>query len=798
MEDASGCSPQEAWEKLVAFLSTSGGASISRGAKGAYHSYYAVLKQGNLDGHLITWYFDFLREKFSNVGGAFWGHFPETSSAIGDGWDAQSNVFQAVAKAYDVHLQAKVGTDLMLGMLAATVQDENHSSFMSVRAFSERCRSLASSTVFNAAPRHFQQAMFQYFKNAFLDVQAHRKLSGNAKDNSGEDSDESVEDSEEEEPEDIEIVEGRIEAFKLCASRLRELGWLGRFEEAFTEMLYVRIDSYVVQTCEEEYEDRMLSKIEHWTEENIFSWLNILFEDADAASPAGPTLQAWKARFRFHLQERFCELRISELFDVIKTFPDSKPALLDLRDTLERTHLHRKLVLSLREVLQQRLLHPGANTSQIIDVYVAAIKALRLLDPTGVLLESVSESVKDYLRGRHDTVRCIVGSLTDDTSSDLFEELGRGEAKPIEHDDSDDENFGNDSGGGAGGSGKRGEWMPDPVDADPNKTSKSRRSNDILSMLVQIYGSKELFVTEYRSILADKLLEKRDYDTDKEVRTLELLKLRFGESSMHHCEVMVKDIADSRRVNLTIKAEKEKQGVDKERTERFSSTVVSRHFWPQFKGNEIGLHGKLEEMYDEFAKDYGTLKAPRSLEWKSQLGFVELELEIGGVMREFVVSPVLATILLHFEDQKTWGIGELSELLKLSEQATRKHLSFWVGNGLVSTVGGRTFSLVEKLSEEADNADDAQAVGVEDADGAEAAKRAKQEELAQEMMVFESYIIGMLRNMGKLPLERIHNMLKMFCADPKYDKEIDSLEQFLDKMCTDEKIESDGAVFSLP
>ena len=42
-------------------------------------------------------------------------------------------------------------------------------------------------------------------------------------------------------------------------------------------------------------------------------------------------------------------------FDVIKTFPDSKSALLDLRDTLERTHLHRKLVLSLREVLQQRL-----------------------------------------------------------------------------------------------------------------------------------------------------------------------------------------------------------------------------------------------------------------------------------------------------------------------------------------------------------------------------------------------------------------------------------------------------------
>ena len=30
------------------------------------------------------------------------------------------------------------------------------------------------------------------------------------------------------------------------------------------------------------------------------------------------------------------------------------------------------------------------------------------------------------------------------------------------------------------------------------------------------------------------------YDTDKEVQNLELLKLRFGESSMHQCEIMVK------------------------------------------------------------------------------------------------------------------------------------------------------------------------------------------------------------------------------------------------------------------
>ena len=51
---------------------------------------------------------------------------------------------------------------------------------------------------------------------------------------------------------------------------------------------------------------------------------------------------------------------------------------------------------------------------------------------------------------------------------------------------------------------------------------------------------QELFVTEYRFMLADKLVNNLAYDTNKEVQNLELLKLRFGESSMHQCEIMVK------------------------------------------------------------------------------------------------------------------------------------------------------------------------------------------------------------------------------------------------------------------
>lgn len=39
-----------------------------------------------------------------------------------------------------------------------------------------------------------------------------------------------------------------------------------------------------------------------------------------------------------------------------------------------------------------------------------------------------------------------------------------------------------------------------------------------------------------RVMLSDKLLSKTDYNCDREIRTLELLKLRFGDANLHNCE----------------------------------------------------------------------------------------------------------------------------------------------------------------------------------------------------------------------------------------------------------------------
>ena len=63
-----------------------------------------------------------------------------------------------------------------------------------------------------------------------------------------------------------------------------------------------------------------------------------------------------------------------------------------------------------------------------------------------------------------------------------------------------------------------------------------------------------LFFPNHRNMLAERLLSKVGYDVDRETHALELLKLRFGEHNLHKCEVMLKDMRDSKRLNTNIKA----------------------------------------------------------------------------------------------------------------------------------------------------------------------------------------------------------------------------------------------------
>ena len=74
---------------------------------------------------------------------------------------------------------------------------------------------------------------------------------------------------------------------------------------------------------------------------------------------------------------------------------------------------------------------------------------------------------------------------------DRYEELHRSKSMVLGSCDSDNENH--DSPGE--------DWVPNPSNCQ-NAIPKTMR--DILSMLISIYGTREIFVDEYRQMLADK------------------------------------------------------------------------------------------------------------------------------------------------------------------------------------------------------------------------------------------------------------------------------------------------------
>ena len=83
--------------------------------------------------------------------------------------------------------------------------------------------------------------------------------------------------------------------------------------------------------------------------------------------------------------------------------------------------------------------------------------------------------------------------------------------------------------------------------------SSKRRKNDIISTLINIYGSQEQFLKVYKQMLDQRMLTKPQASYTDELRNLELMKCRFGEDSLHQCDVMLRDIKDSHRLNQQVR-----------------------------------------------------------------------------------------------------------------------------------------------------------------------------------------------------------------------------------------------------
>nr|CAI5848292.1 unnamed protein product [Callosobruchus analis] len=563
----------------------------------------------------------------------------------------------------------------------------------------------------------------------------------------------------------------------------RELGEMHLLEplvgQDLTDLIYGYIHSYIQKICKDSFDTHFIGTLEKWLKNVVLNWLGKIY--CYNTFPGDDPMIMFNKKLTNFLYNSYTKIRIDQLFNIIIEYPESLPALADLRDCLPKTDLKPLLIKKLQKAMETRLLHPGVSTPDVLTAYVAAIRSLRVLDPSGLLLETVTQPVHQYLRSREDTVRCVVSSLTEEGPNDLAYELVNGEAVRIDENtptDDDDENWET--------------WVPDPIDSVPSKSSATRRTSDIISMLVNVYGSKELFVNEYRTLLADRLLSQYNCDTEKEIMYLELLKLRFGDSQLHYCEVMLKDIADSKRINQNIKQD----GEYTESDVPLNAMIVSAQFWPPFKEEKLELHSKVTEQMKKYTDAFETLKGSRTLCWKNHLGVVDVEIELAGRTTSFSVTPVQATVVMHFQDKSTWELEELSKEMQCPPTILRRKIGFWQSHGVIAETSPDVFCIQEDQENKDVNVQED--IFVEDYE-AESAMASAQDQREEELQTFWSYIVGMLMNLDTLPLERIHQMLKMFAFQgPTIECNIQELKVFLDRKVREHHLIYSNGYYKLP
>ncbi|KAH3796752.1 hypothetical protein DPMN_150323, partial [Dreissena polymorpha] len=421
---------------------------------------------------LEDWFFEETQRDFrERVAPTFWKFFDSLNVDQSNDVAVEENV-QCLVRAVDYLHSIVQQYRPALATLEQLPREPNRNysmlAFCGVSTVAEVVRILIKAVIFTQATKAFRKCIDQFYTQFFHVFHQKNGIKAADLEEDGDTSQCSGGEWEKSESQ-FEVIQQR---FNDVNSKLDEIGMLEQLSgTSITNLIHEQIQQHVEKTCKGNFETAFLTTLEQWLENKVLAWLRLVYT-RNHSNIRSDCIEGFKGRLLHFLWEIYASIQIGQLFNIIIEYPESEPAVQDLKTCLEKTSVRGHLVSSLKSALETRLLHPGVNTADILTAYISAIRALRALDPAGVILELVCDPVRKYLRSREDTVRCIVTNLTDDGSNELLEELVKGQ--PPSETGTGQEEEGDDWR----------KWVPDPVDADPATASKSRRASDIISMLV--------------------------------------------------------------------------------------------------------------------------------------------------------------------------------------------------------------------------------------------------------------------------------------------------------------------------
>ena len=218
--------------------------------------------------------------------------------------------------------------------------------------------------------------------------------------------------------------------------------------------------------------------------------------------------------------------------------------------------------------------------------------------------------------------------------------------------------------------------------------SAKRKKTDIISTLVNIYGSQDAFLKVYKSMLEERLLSGNEIKQEVELKNLELMKLRFGEQNLHSCDVMLRDIKESERIKHAIA-----KNIDKANKgsmlplDKLNACIISKGYWESVSTEEDSFTPPpfLNTAFEAFASQYRSFKRQRTLHFRPHLGSVSLTLDFTNGSFHFRVTPIQAAIISMFNspERKSLNAEKIAKDLEIGVDEVRRKIAFWVCKGVL-------------------------------------------------------------------------------------------------------------------
>ncbi|WQF78257.1 Putative cullin, anaphase-promoting complex subunit 2, cullin domain superfamily [Colletotrichum destructivum] len=510
---------------------------------------------------------------------------------------------------------------------------------------------------------------------------------------------------------------------------------------------------------------------------------------------------------------RLAVMRIQELFDIVLQWPESRGALDDLRSAITTPQRRLQLTDTFSAALQKRLLHPGRSTLDILRVYISMIRTFHALDHSKVLLDRVVHSLQLYLCQRDDAIPIVVTGLLSNPD-DVHTEASKTklvELAVLLNDPSqqrrpatDEEELDWDDMG----------WIPDPVDAGVNY--KRPKSEDVIGTLINALGSQDIFIKEFQNIIAERLLSTQA-EFIQEIRVLNLLKKRFGDNALQNCDVMIKDIQDSKRVDSIISKTVRTGYIGgpvrkSKELPSYHTKILSRLFWPTMDREHFILPRPVAEVQGHYDDEFERLKSYRKLTWLNNLGNATVSLELEDRTVEKECKTYEAVVIFAFQEDATYNgplpvrrtIDQLEEILQMDDDLIRSAISFWISQRVLREIEPGKFVVLENLDDDVNDGADPAVPGPDEVpvpkSGDLSPKKpnaldAKEQERRH---MYWQFIVGMLTNSSPaMPLGQIAMMMKMLIADG-FPWSNEELQEFLAEKMAEEELELTGGKYRLP